>query len=354
MTEKTDQEQDQEHIIMTGVGKDGELVSTDPDDEEKPEPGTEETPVKEETETTEEPEPEADPEKKSEEETPAKEESETEENGEETEETTETEEETDEDEVAAAAEKGEKPKKKERFQKRIDEKTKQVYEERGRRIAAEQEVERLRGGQQTSQTAVQETVETEPPKESDFKTFDEFEDAKDEYKFRKRYGEEKQKEADARVEARNQKIVSEHYQRVDVAREKYDDWDEVAAQAQNLRVPDAVGVLIYEHDAGPEILYHLTKNPEVAESLWQMSTVKAVAEVGKLAASLTSSPAKKGKPPSESSEKSAKSVSNATPPIKPVGKRGAHKTKRSLDDSDLTPEEFMKRRDQGENFRPSR
>lgn len=345
MSEET---KEPDNTIMTGVGKDGELVTTDPNAEPEAEPEPEETPEKEEAASVDkvekEPEAEADPEKE-----PVKEGDEEKDEAEKPEETTETDEETEEPEVVAAEEKVEKPKKKDRFQKRVDKLT------HDKRILEEDNA-RLRAGQQPQPVAVQEVEETEPPKESDFKTYEEFEDAKDEYKFRKRYGEEKQKEADARVEARNQQIVSEHYQRIEVARENHDDWDEVAAQAQNLRVPDAVGALIYEHKAGPEILYHLTKNPEVAANLWQMSTVSAVAEVGKLAASLASnsSPAKQVQPPSESSEKSAKSVSNATPPIKPVGKRGAHKTKRSLDDPDLSPAEFSSRRDKGENFRPSR
>ena len=343
-------EEEKDTVIMTGVGKDGALVTTDPNDEPEAEPKKEpEEPAAEEPEKTEEPEPEADPEKKSEEETAAKEEPETEKKEEETEETPATEEETEEVEVVAEAEKGPPPKKKDGFQKRVDKLT------HDKRILKEENA-RLRAAQ-AQPVAVQEVVETEAPKESDFSGpdgYEKFHKAEVKFEAKQVYREEKAKEAEAAEQARVAKVVFDFEQRKVAALERYPDWEEVSAASRSPIPPPAVANLIHEHEAGPDILYYLAKNPEVAEKLWQMSPVSAVAEVGKLAASLTSSPAKKGKPPSESSEKSAKYASNATPPIKPVGKRGAQKTKRSLDDPDLTPKEFMERRDKKENFRPGR
>lgn len=112
---------------------------------------------------------------------------------------------------------------------------------------------------------------------------------------------EYKKAREAEVEAR-QEVVQSHFDRVDEAREKHEDFDEVMEQAETQRflndaAKEAFFATIYENEDGPEVLYYLAKHPEVQDSLAQMKPWELAAKIGRIASSLTSpEPQKKPAP----------------------------------------------------------
>lgn len=70
------------------------------------------------------------------------------------------------------------------------------------------------------------------------------------------------------------------------ARERYTDYDAVTRNPNVAITPDMAEV-IRDSDVGPEIAYHLGKNPQEAMRLAQLSPMRRAVEMGKLEARLT-------------------------------------------------------------------
>lgn len=86
-------------------------------------------------------------------------------------------------------------------------------------------------------------------------------------------------------------IQHAHKERVEDARDKYEDFDEVM-ENQNVNFRDkqsqsAFDTAIREDEDGPEILYYLAKHPDIAENAFaELSPAQVIAKVGRIAASL--------------------------------------------------------------------
>ena len=98
--------------------------------------------------------------------------------------------------------------------------------------------------------------------------------------------------------------------RVSKAKAELPDFDEMVASSEVV-VSNEVRDAIMESDVGPQLLYHLAENPEVADALAKMSAIKALREIGKLEARL-----EKSAPKQEVKTVAAKS--NAPAPISPL------------------------------------
>jgi hypothetical protein len=143
-----------------------------------------------------------------------------------------------------------------------------------------------------------------------------------------------------------EKTWTEHTQRIAAAQEKYSDWDEVSQNLakmgeQNISIPQPVALAIVELENGADVLYKLAKEPELIQKLQKMSEVRAIAEIGRIAASLPSE--KKEEKVTGSPE--AKPPQSAAPePINPVG--GSASTA-PVDVSKLSTAEYIRRRNAG-------
>lgn len=73
-----------------------------------------------------------------------------------------------------------------------------------------------------------------------------------------------------------------YQQKVSAAREQYSDWADVMQDAADVPVPPEVAQFCYESDVGPQIAYHLAKNPDLLERLETLSPARRLAELGKL------------------------------------------------------------------------
>lgn len=82
-------------------------------------------------------------------------------------------------------------------------------------------------------------------------------------------------------------------------------------EASEMRIATHLGAYITDADAGPQLLFHLMKHPDVLERLNSLSPIKAIAEIGKLETKLE-------KPVANSGTPSIPERPRAPAPIKPI------------------------------------
>lgn len=124
------------------------------------------------------------------------------------------------------------------------------------------------------------------PKLEDFQQPGDFVEALSDWKADAReYKKARQAEAD-----QVQSIMTEHYERVDDARDRYKDFDEVVEGGEvpyrDEAARNAFKAAIFENEDGPDVLYYLGQHPEVAQEFAELRPVQVAAKVGRIAASL--------------------------------------------------------------------
>lgn len=97
---------------------------------------------------------------------------------------------------------------------------------------------------------------------------------------------ERQEKADA-AERTAQQVVERQFLELEAdARARWPDYDAVARNP-SLLIPDALAELIVESEIGPDLAYHLGKNPNEAARLARLSGKSLAKEIGKLEARLS-------------------------------------------------------------------
>jgi len=113
-----------------------------------------------------------------------------------------------------------------------------------------------------------------------------------------------------REAAKQQAAIEEAYQdRAEAAREKYDDFEQVA-YSPTLAITAPMAATIRESEVGPEIAYYLGSNPAEARRIAALTPLSQARELGKLETKLASNPP-------------AKRTSSAPAPIAPIAGRGS-------------------------------
>ena len=116
-------------------------------------------------------------------------------------------------------------------------------------------------------------------------------------------------EAAQRTQAEYQaKVVETWKSRVEKARETVADFETVAL-SDDIPVPNHVAVPIMESENGPDVLYHLGKNPTEAKRIAELAPLQAALEIGRISARLTA----------QAEAAAAARISRVAPPIRPVG-----------------------------------
>lgn len=167
------------------------------------------------------------------------------------------------------------------------------------------------------------------PKPEDFTTVGEYTDALVTYRVDQRLREEKAK-VEREAEQREREAREREFgKRMSEARAKHDDFEEVLRSIKGTdleRVHMDVVEYIQESDHGPDLLYHLAKNPDVLDRLRKLSPRRFVAELGKLEAKweVPAAPAAKDETPtlSQVATPTATPVSKAPAPIAPLNTAG--------------------------------
>ena len=174
------------------------------------------------------------------------------------------------------------------------------------------------------------------PKREQFDTYEDFVEAKAEYKAIQRVMDELGKR-DSQAAEQTQKQTNERAQRefekatharIEAGRKDFADFDAVINDAFEDGLIPAGSPLHYaliEDEEGHKMAYHLAKNPDDAERIGALPERAMLRELGKLSVKLAAKPA-----------------ANKPPPIDPIGGRGNPGT--ALRD-DIPIDEWMKRRE---------
>lgn len=126
------------------------------------------------------------------------------------------------------------------------------------------------------------------------------------------------KSADQRVQETKQQTFAERQASVKTS---IPDYDAVVGSA-DVAISPHLSEAILDSDKGPELVYHLAKNPAEAARLSALSPLAAARELGRIEATL---------------EKPAKAVTKAPAPMKPTAGTGSSAT---TDPSKMTNEEY--------------
>ena len=155
----------------------------------------------------------------------------------------------------------------------------------------------------------------EKPQPSQFSDAFEYAEALAEYTADQRIANMKREEAEAKQAEERQKVISQWTSKVEAAKASLPDFDDIVASS-DVVVNDDIRDAILESDVGPQILYHLAENDEVARKIAGLSPKAALREIGKLEARFEAKP---------EAEKPAPIVRSKAPaPIQPI--RGGKNT----------------------------
>lgn len=238
---------------------------------------------------------------------------------------------------------GEQPAKEQKppVQQRINEITRARREAEARNRQLEQLVynltQRQQQGQQTP-PSVQEPPAEQPPKESDFQDFATYQRAQLAYEARQTVRAEMQAERQRQQQSsqqadqarQTQEVQQRAAKMVETGRGKFSDFDDVALNPGVRMTPVMVEAIGLDETVGADVAYYLGKKPEEAARIAALSPARQVMEIGRLAERITSTAGKN-------------KITKATPPIKPGGGRA----KVNVDETKLSDEEWLRRRQQG-------
>lgn len=142
---------------------------------------------------------------------------------------------------------------------------------------------------------------------------------------------EREKEAQARAQAETAAAQESLRKRIAETAKEIPDYDAVVSAA-DIQIPNHLAAFIQDSEIGPKIGYHLAKNPEVLDRLLQMKPIKAIAEIGKLEASLSAPAEKAQQKPEPKVEAKPVEKSRAPEPIAPLSGNSApvHKDLRDM------------------------
>lgn len=166
----------------------------------------------------------------------------------------------------------------EKITKQREEARAEAQKEREARESLEAKVKELE-----SRNQPQKVEAAEEPRPEQFTDMYEYAKALTDYKVDQRLSEEKQKEAQAKVEAQRQQVINTWAKRVESAKAEMPDFEAMVGSA-DVVVSNEVRDAIFESEVGPQVLYHLAENPEIAEKLQGMTVTSALRTIGKLEA----------------------------------------------------------------------
>jgi hypothetical protein len=152
--------------------------------------------------------------------------------------------------------------------------------------------------------------EDEEPMPSQFEDAFEYAKSLADWSTKKALRERDKQEADRRRAEEEAQKHKGWADRIAKAKSELPDFDDMVASS-DVVVSNEVREAIIESDVGPQVLYYLAENPDFAEKLAKMSSLKALREIGKLEARL-----EKSEPKQEVTTVAAKS--NAPAPISPL------------------------------------
>lgn len=208
------------------------------------------------------------------------------------------------------------PKKSKGVQKRIDElvREREDWKRAALRLMEQQQKEAQPESQQRHEPQGK-------PELGQYESYDAYVEALTEWKLEQRESQRQQEEDGRRRQAEQTKTQEAVGNQIEKGRDKYDDYDAVVF---NPKVPitEAMVSAMLDLDNGHDVAYYLGSNPQEATRIAQLSPFAQAREIGKLEIKLAAKP--------------AKTVSDAPPPITPVG----NKSTATKDPAQMTDKEW--------------
>jgi hypothetical protein len=155
-----------------------------------------------------------------------------------------------------------------------------------------------------------------------YESYDAYVEALADWKYEQRAQAERARQEQEQRQQTEQERVRSFQQRAQSVRESHPDFDDVVSNPA-LPISQAMADAAYSSEKGPEILYHLGTNPQLAEQLYRMSPVEAAMAIGRLEATLS---------------RPARNKTNAPDPIEPVSGGSGTPT---VDPDRMTPEQWL-------------
>ena len=203
-----------------------------------------------------------------------------------------------------------------KLEKRFSEITKQreqarqeAAQEREARQKLEAEIAAIRQQQQPQQAKNAD----EKPQPSQFTDAFEYAEALADWSAEQALVRRDKEDLQRRADEAQQKVISSWANKVAAAKAEIPDFDDMVASS-GVAVSDPIRDAILESDVGPQILYHLAKEDDLAKKIASMSPYAALREIGKLEAKFEKQPETKASNPVGKSK--------APPPISPIRNAG--------------------------------
>lgn len=216
------------------------------------------------------------------------------------------------DEAKPTEERKQNPKLEKRFSeitKQREQARQEAAQEREARQKLEAELAAIR-----QQAQPQAKTADEKPQPSQFTDAFEYAEALADWSAEQALVRRDKEDQERRADEARQKVISSWAQKVAAAKAEIPDFDDMVASS-GVAVSDPIRDAILESDVGPQILYHLAKEDDLAQKIASMSPFAALREIGKLEAKFeTQTQAKPSNPVGKS---------KAPPPISPIKASGS-------------------------------
>ena len=215
------------------------------------------------------------------------------------------------DEIKATEEKKSNPKLEKRFSeltKQREEARKEAQREREQRESLENRLKELEERATPRPVEVQENVKPQPHQ---FNDAFEYAEALAEWSTEQALINRDKQEAERRAQEERNKVLDSWNKRLNEAKADLPDFDDMVASS-DVVVSDHIRDAILESDVGPQILYHLAENPDLADKLNSGSPISALRQIGRLEAQFE----RKEAPVAETKPSVARSKAPA--PINPI------------------------------------
>jgi len=205
-----------------------------------------------------------------------------------------------EDEEKVTEERKPNPKLEKRFSeltKQREQLRKEAEEERSKREQLETRLKAL----ESQAAPKQEQSRDDKPKPDQFVDAFEYAEALADWSAENAVMRSKQEEIERRRQEERNKIIETWNGRLESAKKEIPDFDEMVASSDVI-VPDHIREAILDSDVGPQILYHLAENKDLAEKISKSSAITALREIGRLEARFEKTDAKEVKPVAQKSK----------------------------------------------------
>jgi hypothetical protein len=203
-----------------------------------------------------------------------------------------------------------------KLEKRFSEITKQREQAR-QEAAQEREVRQRLEAELAAVRQQQQPQQVRPadgkPQPSQFTDAFEYAESLADWSAEQALGRRDREDLERRADEARQKVISTWANKVAAAKSEIPDFDDMVASS-GVAVSDPIRDAILESDVGPQILYHLAKEDDLAKKIASMSPFAALREIGKLEAKFEKQP--------ETKQSNPVGKSKAPPPISPIRNAG--------------------------------